>query len=302
VNSGPGHHALAILNATPDSFSDGGEVFDAERFKTKIEHLRQGGICHFDIGAQSTAPTAQTGLSQKQEMERYQRYVFPALNLLCATGEQDLSLSFDTFRPQVFQHIFDFLSARGFKGEIWWNDVSGLYRQDVAAILCQAKNIRYVLCHNLVGEREKTPDHYQKSLPATDAGFLAHMQDFFTQARHFFQAQDLSAQIIFDPCFGFAKSREQNLWLLAHLPQLILQFSNETPWLLGISRKSFLRYLVQSGLPNSQEFSIQEIFAMTEWHHAACIALWRSKLKDYSVYYRVHQALAVQSLLLSFPF
>ena len=108
-------------------------------------------------------------------------------------------------------------------------------------ILKSHPQLQYVVSHNKVTSRADTLNHYQyaggKEGKST---ILDEINLFFHQAIDYFKTHALNQRILLDPAFGFAKSREDNWTLLENLAKVLRDFY-EYKFLIGISRKSFLR-------------------------------------------------------------
>ncbi len=213
---------MGVINITPNSFSDGGQFNSQETFEKQVQKLASQ--CHIlDIGAESTAPMNKA-ITYEEEISR-----FFALDLFTLTKLPIISI--DTYRPETFLKLYDYFQAQNYDGELWWNDVSGIFDDSVHEIL-KLKNTKYIFSHNRVPNREETNQHMNY---VNQKDILSEFQESIKQI-----PQELMPKIILDPCFGFAKSRTQNHQLMDELPKLINKIN--LPWLIGISRKSFLRF------------------------------------------------------------
>ncbi len=218
---------MRILNITPDSFSDGG-FFNQQKNLQEALLNKTGLFSILDFGAESTAPMNQ-GITDKEELDR-----FKSVGLFELDFPQEIVLSFDTYKPQVFFEIYEKLRSKGVQNEIWWNDVSGVVDEEVKRFLVKTQKTKYVFCHNLISSREKTSEHMNA---VNDELTIEDIFSYFVEGeRSFSKNKD---RVIFDPCFGFAKNRQQNIDLLNNLPLLMDKI--DFLWLIGISRKSFLR-------------------------------------------------------------
>ncbi len=250
---------MGVINITPDSFSDGGSLPDLQSLIQRIDSLKKAGATIIDIGAQSTAPQAKP-ISIDDEIERFSRFLLPLLK----TWDKDIILSIDTFRPEVFKWIY-------FENpNLDWifNDVSGHLDQSV---LNECKNARVVLGHNLCPNRAEAPNHLKYTISAEE-NLLDHMEEFFKRKR-------LSNRIIIDPLFGFSKTFDQNMQLLKKLPEFLKRFSLEQSFLIGISKKSFLRKnLIGSADPLND----------SEYLHMLFLSHYMKELREFSIIFRVH--------------
>jgi dihydropteroate synthase len=207
---------MGVMNITPDSFSDGGEFFLSD-FQAMLKQF--GHLDALDIGAESTAPM-NVAISHEQEWERLQPILSQVENLNC-------TLSLDTYHPETI-----FKLARNWKGPLIWNDVSGKFDESVREFLEMSEKFHYVFCHNLAASRELSIKHMDYLSNNEDEDFIEELAAFFNPHIH--------PRVIFDPCLGFSKSYEQNWYVLNHFSELQKRISHDR-WLIGFSRKSFLR-------------------------------------------------------------
>ncbi|MBB4478128.1 dihydropteroate synthase [Rhizobium etli] len=203
---------MAIINVTPDSFSDGG------RFKTvdaAVEHALQAvsdGAAIVDIGGESTRPGA-ASVSPSEEQAR----VLPVIEAL--RGRTQALISIDTYRAETARLA---VSA----GAHIINDVSGLQKDSGIANLTAATGAGLCIMHT-GRDRTKLAD-----VIADQLHFLERSLDIAAAA-----GVDKD-RIVLDPGFGFAKeTAEENLELMARFSELS-RFG--LPLLAGTSRKRFL--------------------------------------------------------------
>jgi dihydropteroate synthase len=199
---------VGILNCTPDSFSDGGAYPDLAAQIARGEAMIAEGADWLDIGGESTRPGARE-VSTEEEIAR----IVPVIAAL----RDHCPLSVDTRHPAVARAA---LRA----GARILNDISGLIDPEMSTISA---------------DFEQTIVMHMRGVPATMQAFcdypdltgevLATLLDRATRAN--------SPQVWIDPGIGFAKTREQNLQLLASLPTFV---ASGLPVLLGTSRKSFI--------------------------------------------------------------
>ena len=204
-----------------------------------VEPLITPKACHYrlaqlkkfpliDIGAESTAPV-NAPIGGHLELRRFWQLGNPHLN-------DNHLVSIDTYRVATFRMLQD-RSTRPFI----FNDVSGSLDNDLATVLKQFPRSPYIFCHNLAPHREQTSYHMHYLYRGGERGFWEHMQRYFHRAYRFWQEYQLTNPLLFDLGFGFSKTYEQNWFLLEHLPEFLHQFPLEQVWVIGISRKSFLR-------------------------------------------------------------
>jgi dihydropteroate synthase len=222
---------FGVINLTPDSFSDGSLVSSPASLASKINSQIE--IDGIDIGAESTAPMNDS-ISAEEEIKRLTENLLPSLK----SWRGELSLSLDTYRIDTIKWLLKH-APTGLS--LVWNDVSGLMDEEVLDLLKANPSLKYVYCFNPMQKRVNGSSH----MNFVQAG------DVIEQARAFFGeglkkvlSLKLTSQVIADPCFGFAKTREQNIDLAQRLPQLMEEMSYPE-WMWGISRKSFLRNPVE---------------------------------------------------------
>src|SRR5579859_2166487 len=92
---------LAVLNVTPDSFSDGGKYSDPDRAFARAIELEEEGADILDIGAESTRPGS-TRVSEAEELRR----LVPVLKRL--RGKLNIPISVDTYKASVAEKAFEF--------------------------------------------------------------------------------------------------------------------------------------------------------------------------------------------------
>ncbi len=227
---------MGVINITPNSFSDGGELSSLTETTLKINSLLNKG-CHFlDVGAESTAPF-NSEISEREEIARFDKFLVPLFSNTDLWKSTILSV--DTYRLNTFKYIY-----AKFPGEnIVWNDVSGIFDDSIASFLIDdCPNADYVFCHNNSPTRELTSGHMDYAKSDADTDIAKELEYFFSKGIKLFKKHGIENRIILDPCFGFSKTLKQNLILLGKVPDLMKKFPS-FPFLIGVSRKSFFKYL-----------------------------------------------------------
>ena len=212
---------MGVLNVTPDSFSDGGQLYrngrvDTDALLKRAEQMLGEGADILDVGGESTRPGA-TVVSEAEELDR----VVTAVEAL--DQHYDTVISVDTSTPSVMRE-----SAKCGAGLL--NDVRGFQRPQA---LQTAADSGLALC---VMHMQGEPDTMQTAPTYNDV--VQDIAEFLSQ-----RLADLGAvgidldRVIIDPGFGFGKTAKQNFELLARLEVL----SNlGQPVLVGLSRKSMI--------------------------------------------------------------
>ncbi|MBI6702378.1 dihydropteroate synthase [Pseudomonas viridiflava] len=209
-------HVMGILNATPDSFSDGGRYSQLDAALRHAQEMVAAGATLIDVGGESTRPGARP-VSPAEEVDR----VAPVVERIAR--ELDVIISVDTSTPEVIVE-----SARLGAGLI--NDVRSL-RRPGALGAAATTGLPVCLMHMLgePGDMQDNP-HYQDLIGEVSA-FLADRMERCEAAGI---PKD---RIILDPGFGFAKMLEHNLSLFRHMEAL---HALGRPLLVGVSRKSMI--------------------------------------------------------------
>lgn len=218
---------MGVLNLTPNSFSDGGELLHQADLEVRVRQWSQVGADFIDLGAESTAPMNQP-ISHELEWQRLR----PALEL----SSESLPVSIDTYKIETIT------KAISFKNISLWNDVSGQLGADLEAVLKQNSKLQSVFCHNLAPSRVLTSKHMDY---VTQDDIYHNVFEHFAKAHAWYFERQLTPPY-FDFCFGFSKTFEQNWQLLKSLPKFISHFEasfGRQKWIVAISRKSFLKRL-----------------------------------------------------------
>jgi dihydropteroate synthase len=214
---------MGIINATPDSFSDGGSFLDPQAALAHGLQMVAEGAEILDIGGESTRPGAQS-VEADEEIRR----VLPIIQAL--RRESQVLLSIDTSKAAVARAALD-------AGADIINDVTGLRGDPDMPALAASSKAGIVIMH-MQGE----PRTMQ--LAPTYDDVVEEVGNFFRQAIERSVACDIDPmRIALDPGIGFGKTPEHNRRLLAEL-SAFLEFGR--PLLVGVSRKSFLGWLAGS--------------------------------------------------------
>ncbi|MCE7505854.1 dihydropteroate synthase [Polynucleobacter sp. IMCC30063] len=206
---------MGILNATPDSFSDGGRFASRDAALRQAEHMITSGVDIIDIGGESTRPGAEA-VPVDIELER----VLPIIEALRDCGT---ALSIDTYKPQTMLEALKL-------GVDCVNDVWALRQPGALEVVHQAG------CGVVLMHMQRDPQTMQFNPEYLDV--VTDVRLFLAERAKEVEAAGVSTeQIILDPGFGFGKSLEHNL-------RMLREFGSFTelgyPVLLGISRKSML--------------------------------------------------------------
>ncbi len=211
---------MAILNITPDSFSDGGKFVGIDAALRQVAGMLATGADIIDVGGESTRPGAQL-VPLQQELDR----VIPVIELI--RREFDTVISVDTYKAAVMTE------AVGAGADII-NDIKALQGEGALAVAAELQ-VPVCLMH-----MQGQPDSMQQA---------PQYNDVVDEVSHFLQARIRDcvsagiapSQLILDPGFGFGKTLAHNYQLLARLSEIGI---NGLPVLAGMSRKSMIGQLL----------------------------------------------------------
>jgi dihydropteroate synthase len=207
---------MGILNVTPDSFYDGGKFKSDREILLQVEKMVRENADFIDVGGYSTRPGAEE-ISVNEELNRSVGTIS-----LIRRRFPDAILSIDTFRSEVAQKAID-------AGASIINDISGGELDPDMFQMAARLKVPYILMH-------------MRGNPKT-MNALTHYDNLLKEVLDFLQSrlQTLTKlgvkDVIVDPGFGFAKTREQNFQLLHELDKLGIL---GRPVLAGLSRKSMV--------------------------------------------------------------
>ena len=208
---------MGIVNATPDSFSDGGELPDVAARVARAHELAAAGAHIIDVGGES-AIGGRPPVPADEEAAR----VAPVIERVAR--ELDVLVSVDTYKPAVAE-------AAIAAGADIVNDVSGL-RDPELAELCAATGAGLVLMHTRVAPKGTLLD------PAFYDDVVADVRDFLAERVALAEAAGMHPeQLLLDPGPDFAKMPAQTITVLRRLDAL---HELGRPLLLAVSRKDFL--------------------------------------------------------------
>lgn len=256
---------MGVVNATPDSFSDGGEYQNTTIFKARLKTWRDLGARFIDVGGESTAPMNQA-VGHDEEWQRIES-VLPLIT--------DIPLSLDSYRSKTVLKLLE-------KRELaLWNDISGKLDSELEAVFKKYPNLQTVYCHNLAPSRDLSSNHMDY---VSEENIFTQLESAFSKALFWYKERGLKAPYL-DFCFGFSKTYEQNWQILKELPQFISSFEakhGQQQWILAISRKSFLKRNAIDGVDHN-------IRSQTEYMQSFYLAwLWQNLAPTTKMLVRLH--------------
>ena len=238
---------MAILNVTPDSFSDGGKFADPEAARQQAQRLIAAGADIIDIGGESTRPGS-SRISAEEEKAR----VVPVIEAVSKSF--DIPISIDTSKSEVARAALD-------AGAEIINDISGFRFDNEIASVAAKSRAGLVLMHSR-GEFEA-----MHSQPPVD-DIMAEVEADFRRSTSFALEHGVGTeQVVLDIGIGFGKTLDQNLELLGKLDRLVADFP-QFPMLLGTSLKSFIGKLLDDAPPQKRMIGSLATAAVAIWNGA----------------------------------
>lgn len=207
---------MGVLNVTPDSFSDGGRFLDLPAALAQAERMALDGAAIIDVGGESTRPGA-TPVDEDEELRR----VLPVIERLAAT--LSIPVSVDTQKPAVMRRAIT-------AGASLVNDVSALAVPGaIEAVAGSDAAVCLMHMRGVPGTMQDAPRY---------GDVLAEVRSFLGRRVAACETAGIArSRIAVDPGFGFGKTLEHNLALLAGLPVLA---ADGQPVLAGLSRKRMI--------------------------------------------------------------
>jgi dihydropteroate synthase len=230
---------MGIINVTPDSFSDAGQLLDVQQAVDAGVRMAEAGADLLDIGGESTRPGANPTPGGEER-----RRILPVIEAL--TARVQIPISVDTYKASTAAAALD-------AGASLVNDVSGLrYEPELAGVVAERK-VPIILMHT----RGRSRDMYQQ---AVYHEVVDEVLDEIRESMAFAAGSGISKdQMLVDPGLGFAKEPVHSFEVLARLHQ----FSElGRPLVVGPSRKAFLAKPLGRDVPASDR----------DWPTAAAVA------------------------------
>lgn len=213
---------MGVINATPDSFSDGGQFLSVDAALEQARRLIAQRADILDIGGESTRPGSDP-VESGEELAR----VLPLIEAI--RRESSIAISIDTRKPEVAR-------AAVTAGANCWNDVSALTFTSDSMATAVALDVPVVLMHAQGDPKTMQQDPQYRDVTGEVLNFLVGR---IGQA---IQAGMKLSNIIVDPGIGFGKTLAHNLTLLQDMPRFV---ALGRPVLVGASRKRFIAALDQ---------------------------------------------------------
>jgi dihydropteroate synthase len=222
---------MGVINLTPDSFSDGGELNSSKKVLDQVNHFLSSGVDVIDLGAQSTRPGAEE-VGSITEIKR----LIPYLKLIKSEFPEIL-ISIDTFNSEVAHEAL-------INGANWINDVTGGRRDKEILDVVSKFNCPFVITHSRGNSKNMNElSKYENVLSEV-------MSSLETLVKNALEKNISEDNIIIDPGIGFSKDMNQNLEILKNL-NVLKKLS--LPILIGASRKRFIGEILNETNPKERD-------------------------------------------------
>lgn len=226
-----------IINATPDSFSDGGKFNEVEKAVERAGVLIADGASMLDIGGESTRPGSDS-VDDQEEIER----IVPIIKTIKAT--YDVTISVDTWKSHVARAAVE-------AGADIINDITGLLGDAEMARTAQELGVKVIAMFNPIIARPNNNNskkfrQFGSNQPFSSAeieqlealDIVSCMMRYFEKTLDYAQAAGLTKEsILLDPGIGFGMTKRENYQLLQSL-DVITEAGYDI--FLGVSRKRFI--------------------------------------------------------------
>jgi 2-amino-4-hydroxy-6-hydroxymethyldihydropteridine diphosphokinase/dihydropteroate synthase len=262
-------HVMGILNATPDSFSDGGLYLNAKAAAESAAQMVNDGVDIIDIGGQSTRPGAEV-LEPDEEWER----VKPVLEAITDDERfEGIPVSIDTFYSQVAERA---VAA----GATMVNDISGGKGDSAMFDAVADLGVPYIMMHIRGDPRTM----HERSLQVYENICKEVGHSLSESCKEASLAGIESWRLVLDPGIGFSKSTDGNLSLIAGIQSMRQAMESpfqNLPILVGPSRKKFLGDVTGRESPLDREWATCAVSAISALQGANIIRVHNVKaVKD----------------------
>jgi dihydropteroate synthase len=229
---------MGVLNVTPDSFSDGGQFFDAKRAIGHGLKMAADGAAIIDAGGESTRPGS-ASVSAEEQIRR----VIPIIEALCK--KIDVPISIDTYNVDVAQAALE-------AGAGMINDITALSDERMGELAAE-RGVPVVLMH-MQGRPQTMQDN------PTYGDVVKEVLEFLIERAKRAEQFGISKEKVFiDPGIGFGKTLEHNLELLRNIDKFVAAGYRVC---IGTSRKSFIGKITGKEKPADRIFGTAATVAL----------------------------------------
>ena len=222
---------MGVINLTPDSFSDGGDLNTSKKVLDQVNYFLNNGVDIIDLGAQSTRPGAEE-VGSSEEIKR----LIPYLKLI-KSEYPEILISIDTFNSEVAHEAL-------LNGANWINDVTGGRRDKEILDVVSKFNCPFVITHSRGNSQNMNKlSKYENVLNDVKCSLE-------TLVKNALKKNISKKNIILDPGIGFSKDKNQNLEILRNL-DIFKKFN--LPIMIGASRKRFIGEILDEANPKERD-------------------------------------------------
>ena len=247
---------MGVINLTPDSFSDGGDLNSSEKVLGQVNHFLRNGVDIIDLGAQSTKPGAEE-VGSNIEIKR----LIPYLKLI-KSAYPEVLVSIDTFNSDVAHEAL-------LNGADWINDVTGGRRDKEILDVVSKFNCPFVITHSRGSSQNMNELSKYENVLSEVRGSLE------TLIKNALDKNISRNNIILDPGIGFSKDLNQNLEILRNLH--VFQKFN-LPILIGASRKRFIGEILNEKNPKERDIGTLAISCLCSQFNVDIVRVHNVKL------------------------
>ena len=247
---------MGVINLTPDSFSDGGDLNTTKKVLDQVNHFLNNGVDIIDLGAQSTRPGS-IEVGSKIEIQR----LIPYLKLI-RSEYPEILISIDTFNSDVAHEAL-------LNGANWINDISGGRRDKEILNVVSEFNCPFVITHSRGSSQNMNELSKYKNVLSEVKSSLENLIENALE-------KNISRKnIIVDPGIGFSKDLNQNLEILRNLDV----FKNlNLPILIGASRKRFIGETLNENNPKERDIGTLAISCLCSHFNIDIVRVHNVKL------------------------
>jgi len=247
---------MGVINLTPDSFSDGGDLNTSKKVLDQVNHFLNNGVDIIDLGAQSTRPGANE-VGSKIEIKR----LIPYLKLI-RSEYPEILISIDTFNSDVAQEAL-------LNGANWINDITGGRRDKEILNVVSEFNCPFVITHSR-GNSQNMNELSKYENVLSEVKFS--LENLIKNALE----KNISRKnIIVDPGIGFSKDIIHNLEILRNL-NVFKKW--DLPILIGASRKRFIGEILNEKNPKERDIGTLAISCLCSQFNIDIVRVHNVKL------------------------
>ena len=247
---------MGVINLTPDSFSDGGDLNSSKKVLNKVNQFLSNGVDIIDLGAQSTRPGAEE-VGSNIEIKR----LIPYLRLIKSEFPEIL-ISIDTFNSEVAHEAL-------LNGANWINDITGGRRDKKILDVVSKFKCPFVITHSR-GNSQNMNEYSKYENVLNDV--KSSLENLVKNA---LEKNISEKNIIVDPGIGFSKDLNQNLEILRNLD--VFKKLN-LPILIGASRKRFIGEILNEKNPKERDIGTLAISCLCSQFNIDIVRVHNVKL------------------------